>query len=1139
VALLLLLPAVAGAASGVIKGAVTHAKTKKKVPDALVILQCGCLQKPLEDMTDKNGHYVFSNLPPGTYTVQVARGKGKTSKTFSLERNETLNANFLIDPEDAIVRDIVVPTKLTNRPGGGEEFDIDLEHRMPVNTDSGGGWVNAIEPTPTAGRDGAGIRMGANTGAESRYSLEGGTVTSPRFGTPATTVVQEFIESVEVQESGYEAEYGGAAGGIVEARRISGSNKFRGQALFRYTPRLAKPRVITTTDDALRVVQIPDYQLQAVATLTGPIVKDRLFFSAAIFPMFVRNSLIQSFYHRVDRNGSGGYEECPYENGAGDCVDGGNYIATERFAQQKFPTRMTTVGYGAGLDWIVTDKHRLRLTVTGGPSWVRTSHRLPFSFDPNAFGTNPSADPLSGEALMASGIVNGHFGTSTGNDTLVALGYEGRAAKDTLEIDAGLSYFQTRTRDAWKLDNPELKSLPATQSQDAQGANLYQLLDQDQALPLVPGAEQMCNSADLPGLACPVRRWVSGGLGEHDDVSVRRVEGRLALTNFFNAAGSHQLKYGTHIEHLEDHTILRYSGHNAADFENNCPPGQKGGGEWCYDPETDEYAVNNANRVDNHRFIIVDTDNPDLRTTYGFGRPRIEQGDLRAIATARGAGARVAAYDQTTSTQNYAAFLQDRWAVRNNLFLHGGVRWEIQDMRDILGRRAMLIWDNVAPRVGLVYDWTEEGRSRAYASYGWFFQPLPLQLNNRVYGGLIQVAGGYRNSDCVGHTTTANGQVNPRMRDGQPTEWCADPGRSTTGLTTGATVPHLRGMYDEKLQVGYEHEVIEDLILGVSWRHQNLGRAVEDVSTNGGQSFIVANPGVPVDGEDIAAKEARCEDLQADYDALLAQDPDAAGADALIRELNHCRFLVDAYRRINTMFNPPTRTFDAWTLEVTKRFAHNWMLRASYTYSRLVGNYDGFVDRDSGAINIGASTQYDIPEIVRNSFGPLSYDQPHRIKLDGFYMFNLEEAGRLTLGSSFRFSSGYPISVMASTGRYPAGVYVLPRGSGGRIQPNYQWNVSLAYVYPLPKELELEAMVRIFNVTNAKAVLRVDEVYSFQNTRAIAGGDLADLKHAKIRNSSNPSSFFDRTIVAPQGNYGVEQRFQTPLAAQFELRLRF
>jgi hypothetical protein len=239
------------------------------------------------------------------------------------------------------------------------------------------------------------------------------------------------------------------------------------------------------------------------------------------------------------------------------------------------------------------------------------------------------------------------------------------------------------------------------------------------------------------------------------------------------------------------------------------------------------------------------------------------------------------------------------------------------------------------------------------------------------------------------------------------------------------------------------------------------------------------------------------------------------------------------------MFNRPTRTFDAWTLQVTKRFAHNWMLRASYTYSRLIGNYDGFVDRDSGAINIGASTQYDIPEIVRNSFGPLSYDQPHRIKLDGFYMFNLEEAGRLTLGSSFRFSSGYPVNVMASTSRYPAGVYVLPRGSGGRVQPNYQWNVSLAYVYPLREELELEAMVRLFNVTNAKAVLRVDEVYSFQNTRAIAGGDLADLKHAKIRNASNPSSFFDRTILAPQGNYGVEQRFQTPLAAQFELRLRY
>ena len=154
---------------------------------------------------------------------------------------------------------------------------------------------------------------------------------------------------------------------------------------------------------------------------------------------------------------------------------------------------------------------------------------------------------------------------------------------------------------------------------------------------------------------------------------------------------------------------------------------------------------------------------------------------------------------------------------------------------------------------------------------------------------------------------------------------------------------------------------------------------------------------------------------------------------------------------------------------------------------------------------------------------------------------DLQEAGRLTLGTSFRYQSGYPISLRAGNNRYPGSfpVYVVPRGAGGRVEPNYSWNLSLSYAYPLPGDLEIEASARVINVTNSKAIIRVDEVYSFSNTRPVAGGDLNDHKHTKIQNAGNPTEFFQRTVLPPQGNFGVESSFQTPLAASFELQLRF
>ncbi|HNL37591.1 MAG TPA: hypothetical protein PKH43_00610, partial [Saprospiraceae bacterium] len=53
--------------------------------------------------------------------------------------------------------------------------------------------------------------------------------------------------------------------------------------------------------------------------------------------------------------------------------------------------------------------------------------------------------------------------------------------------------------------------------------------------------------------------------------------------------------------------------------------------------------------------------------------------------------------------------------------------------------------------------------------------------------------------------------------------------------------------------------------------------------------------------------------------------------------------------------------------------------------------------------------------------GPLSSNIPHRFKVDGFYSFDLKAAGRLTLGTSVRFQSGFPINVKSDTSDFVYG----------------------------------------------------------------------------------------------------------------------
>lgn len=1137
-------PPASASSTGSISGTVTRGDKREPVANAVVVLDCACLDEEVSVYTNANGVYVADGLPAGLYTVQGFYDTVEGVRTVELTRGGSVRAHLHLrgdkraeDIEEVwIERGPLDPrTPATGHTTSGRELEVTQSGNSPSNDAIG----TAMGTAATYNDNGPRSSMVGLSEVEQNYTVNGHTASDATVGGAGAQVITQFVSEVQVLEAGYEAEFGSASGGQINVRRLAGTNRFSGVAGLRFSPRLAEPRFILDTDEALRVIQTPDYGASAYVVTSGPIVKDKLFFSLGVNFAGAQHSLTQSFYHRVDRDQSGGYADCPYENGTNDCVADGNYIASKKFAEQTFKTGGLEIGWLAGLDWRIRPRHTLGLTVLGGPNFSMTSYRLPFSSDPVAFGTNPDAE-LGGGSRIATGIVNDHFGWNYGFNNLIGLEYHGRLFDDKLEIDANVSYWQGSSQMAWRLERPEHKRQVAMQENTAGGRNLIEYLDREGRTDLVPGVEQACNDAELPGEACPIRTWVSGGLGQYDRDVARRVQGGLAFTHFIDSrrAGNHQIKWGGEASWLQRQSDYRFSGHNDPDFiDHGCEAGEVAGGEYCYSP-IDGYGFSRATRVDNHRFVLVDGNNPDNATTFGYGTVRHETGELRALADPLGRGVRVDGYQETLSTLNYGFYLQDRWAILPNLVLSGGVRWEIQDMRDIYGRSQVLIWDNVAPRVGLVYDWTNEGRSRLYASYGWFYQPLPLQLNSRAFGGLVQVGRSYKQSDCI--SQRAGDMKDAVDNDQLPTEWCVDGGGFTTGLTGGSVAPGLKGPYNQQFQIGYEQELIEDLVVNLRWLHQDLGRAVEDVSTNGGIDFIIANPGEPVDPAKIAAQEAACATLQTEFDAM-PEDDENRGQRA--RELNRCQFLADAYSRLGTMFPKPTRTLDAWTLQVTRRLAKGWSVRASYTYSRERGNYAGYVDPTTGAINLGASTQYDVPELVRNSFGPLTGTVPHMFNLDGIYSFDFRRAGRLTLAANVRFRSGVPVSVRSDTAiaQYRGNflIYLLPRGAGGRVESNYRVNLTASYSYPVAKDIELEFIARIINATNARAVLRVDEVYSFEGARPIAGGEMGDLKHAKIHRPGGGDGFFDRQIVRPQGNFGVETRFQQPVSAQFELALRF
>src|SRR5262249_20032757 len=90
-----------------------------------------------------------------------------------------------------------------------------------------------------------------------------------------------------------------------------------------------------------------------------------------------------------------------------------------------------------------------------------------------------------------------------------------------------------------------------------------------------------------------------------------------------------------------------------------------------------------------------------------------------------------------TTTLNESVYLRDSWNLgfAPGLTLNLGLRWEGQQVKDVNGKIQIGIYDNWAPRIGLAYDVLAKGRSKIYASYGRFYESIPLDINDRQFSG--------------------------------------------------------------------------------------------------------------------------------------------------------------------------------------------------------------------------------------------------------------------------------------------------------------------------------------------------------------------------------------------------------------------
>jgi len=454
-------------------------------------------------------------------------------------------------------------------------------------------------------------------------------------------------------------------------------------------------------------------------------------------------------------------------------------------------------------------------------------------------------------------------------------------------------------------------------------------------------------------------------------------------------AGNHELKLGAEYEDLSVIDIVTRSGPVGANvFRFNCIPDR----QYCGENEQHEYYYGHFYRTNE----IIDPENatPD---------------DI------------VRRWAVDTPTENFAVYLQDRWRVATNLSLDLGVRWSRQKLYNGSGTVQMDIDDNWAPRLGFVWDFLGDGKSKVFGHWGYFYQSIPMNLVIVAFGGGWVDVRAYNFSDDEWDIQQAPPGEAPRS------------GRPSDLRDIDNVDPTARGQYLSEAVIGAEYEVSPNIAVGLTFIHRSLDRVLEDALSGDGD-FYIGNPSEGL--------------LTHSYDFAYAYGygcPDGT-QDCHLKEVP-----------------APRREFDAIELAVTKRFSNNFQFIASLLWSRLEGNYDGTFQASTGQLDPNLNSAYDYVDFSVNNDGLLSNDRPWQLKFDGIYRFNFG----LTTGLSALYRDGTPMTAMGFSDIYGNWEYYLSeRGAFGRTDAEWEADLHFGYPIRLGANLELNLLVDIFNVFN-------------------------------------------------------------------------
>lgn len=445
--------------------------------------------------------------------------------------------------------------------------------------------------------------------------------------------------------------------------------------------------------------------------------------------------------------------------------------------------------------------------------------------------------------------------------------------------------------------------------------------------------------------------------------------------------------------------------------------------------------------------------------------------------------------------ENNAYYIEDNWKITDNVLLYAGLRSESFDNKNGDGISFVKADNLLAPRLGFSWDVKGDASLKVYGNAGRYFIPVASNTNIRATQGELFEQRFY----------TFNGR-DPRTQ--APLNLSASD-IGVPQITGDGTLPRpatiadteLNPMSQDEFILGFQKALAKGWTMGMKATYRKVNDGMDDYCSHLGFEQWAADNGYK---NFDSSTMATCFLINPGNDVSLQMDLENDGK--LKQVVVPAKYLgLGKY----------TRTYRAIELTAERPYNGTWGLAASYTWAKLKGTAEGYVNSVINQEDAGVSQDFDFGSLDDGADGYLSNDRRHVFKLYGNYGIT----DTLRLGFNGTVASGRPTSCIgfvpetaydhsdARNYTTASSYYCLKeggksslqqRGTAGRTPWTATLDLQLAYM-PRIANGKVTFQFDVFNVFNSQKAVEFDERRDYSSDT---------LSEGKLNlNYQKPSSF--------------------------------